>query len=321
MSLELKHLRYFVAVAQELNFSAAARRLYISQQALSRIIQQLERELGVRVLERTTRSVELTAAGEALLASAPRSIATVEEALEEARRAARNDRPRPLRVDVSSASLQTPALILRRLRHEHPDLPVHLVEDGVPRGLVALQEGRLDALFGLATHCPREVPAELIRREPVLVGMTAGHPLGNLDAVPVAMLADVELLLPSDTAAPEWVELVRQLCGKAGFTPRRWRGATHGSAAAADVLREEGCVTPTVAWADPPGDLAFRPLVEPSAVLEWSMMLSPVAKGRAELDLLVRCVRAAADEQGWLTPVGALPGGVGGAAGRPTEGG
>jgi DNA-binding transcriptional LysR family regulator len=302
MSLELKHLRYFVAVAQERSFSAAARRLYISQQALSRIIQQLERELGVRLLDRTTRSVELTAAGEALLASAKRSIAAVEEAIQDARRAARDARPQPLRVDVSSASLLTGARILRRLRHEHPDLPVQQVEDGVPRGLVALQEGRLDALFGLATHCPPEVPAELIHREPVLLGMAADHPLANLDAVPVAMLADVDLLLPSDDAAVEWVELVWQFCMQAGFTPRRWPGATHGSAAAAAVLREKGCVTPTVAWADPPGDLVFRPLVEPSPVLAWSMMLSPVAKGRAELDLLVRCVRAAAAEHGWLSP-------------------
>lgn len=302
MSLELKHLRYFVAVAQERNFSAAARRMYISQQALSRIIQQLERELGVRLLDRTTRSVELTAAGEALLASAKRSIAAVEEAIQDARRAARDARPQPLRMDVSSASLLTGARILRRLRHEHPDLSVQQVEDGVPRGLVALQEGRLDALFGLATHCPPEVPAELIHREPVLLGMAADHPLANLDAVPVAMLADVDLLLPSDDAAVEWVELVWQFCMQAGFTPRRWPGATHGSAAAADVLREKGCVTPTVAWADPPGDLVFRPLVQPSPVLAWSMMLSPVTRGRAELDLLVRCVRAVAAEHGWLSP-------------------
>lgn len=91
MSLELKHLRYFVAVADELSFSAAARRLYVSQQAISRVIQQLERALGVRLFERTTRSVRLTAAGSALYPSAERSIAAAEEAFEAARRAGRAD--------------------------------------------------------------------------------------------------------------------------------------------------------------------------------------------------------------------------------------
>jgi DNA-binding MarR family transcriptional regulator len=69
---ELRHLRYFVAVAEELNFSAAARREFVSQQALSRIIQQLEAELGVLLFERTSRSVRLTPAGEAMLAAARR---------------------------------------------------------------------------------------------------------------------------------------------------------------------------------------------------------------------------------------------------------
>jgi DNA-binding transcriptional LysR family regulator len=300
MSLELKQLRSFVAVAEDLNFSAAARRLYVSQQALSRIVQQLERELGVRLLERTTRSVALTAAGEALLGSARRSLAAADDAAAAARRAGGGGR-RPLRVDVSSAGLRTPAALLRRLRRDHPDLPVHQVENGVARGLVALREGRLDVLFGLATHCPPDIPAELVRPEPVLVGMAAGHPLARLPAVPVAKLADVELLLPSDDAAGEWVELVRGFCAQAGVTPRRWAGVTHGSVAAAEVLRDTGCLTPTTAWADPPTDLVFRPLVEPVPVLAWSMMTSPVAAGRPELDVFVRCVRAVAAGHGWLS--------------------
>lgn len=302
--VELKHLRYFVAVAERLNFSAAAKQLYISQQALSRIVQQLERELGVRLLNRTTRSVELTPAGAALLASARRSIAMVEDAMESARRVARDAQSLPLRVDVSSAGLQTGAQIMRRLRRERPDLPVHLVEDGVPRGLTALAHGRLDALFGLATRRPPGIPAEVIRREPVLLGMAVGHPLARLDAVPVAALADAELLLPSAEAAAEWVEFVEEFTAEAGVTPRRWPGSTHGSVVAADVLREHGCVTPTTAWAVPPADLVFRPLIEPSPMMVWSMMTSPAAEERAALHALVRCVRSLADEFGWLTSAG-----------------
>ncbi|MQY17686.1 LysR family transcriptional regulator [Nocardia macrotermitis] len=85
MGVELKHLRYFVAVAEKLNYSAAARGLYISQQALSRIIQQLERDVGVRLFERTTRSVRLTPAGAALLESVRPTLVMVDDAIEQAR--------------------------------------------------------------------------------------------------------------------------------------------------------------------------------------------------------------------------------------------
>ncbi|GAA5141585.1 LysR family transcriptional regulator [Pseudonocardia adelaidensis] len=297
MDPELKHLRYFVAVAETLSFTAAARSLYVSQQAVSRIIQQLERELGVRLLDRTTRTVELTAAGRALLASAKRSIATVEDAFAEARRDGRNGLTRPLRVDLSSAGLRTPAMILRRMRRDHRRVPLHLLEDGVPRGLVALQEGRLDALLGLATACPPSIRSELIRHEPVLLAMAPSHRLARLDAVPVAQLAGAEMLLPTEAAAAEWVDFVHRFCAQAGVLPRRWPGATHGSAAAADVLRELDVVTPTAEWADPPADLIFRPLVDPTPALAWSIMISPVAEGRAELDLLLQAVRAVHNDE------------------------
>jgi DNA-binding transcriptional LysR family regulator len=300
---ELKHLRYFVAVAEELNFSAAARRLYVSQQALSRVIQQFERELGVRLFDRTTRTVELTRAGDALYGSAKRSIEAAEHAFDTARRAAQGEGARPLRVDISSSGLETGALVLRRLRREYPGIRVHQVEDGVPRGLDALRDGRLDALFGLATHCPPDVRAEAIRREPVLVGMSADHAFAGLDVVSVSMLAGVELLLPSDAAAVEWVEFVGIFCGQAGVRPRRWPGATHGTAAHAEVLREYDCVVPTVAWTDPPEDLVFRRLVEPTPILPWSMMTAPASgDGHAELDALMKCAQIVGAERGWLTP-------------------
>ncbi len=300
---ELRHLRYFVAVAEELSFSVAARRLFVSQQALSRIVQQLERELGVKLFERTTRSVRLTAAGEAMLVWARRSTVAADKAVDAARRAELGEDVRPLRLDLSATSLFTAAKILRRLRTDHPDLPVELVEDGVARGLDALLDGRLDALLGLATHCPPDLNADLIRREPVLLGMGGHHDLARLDTVPVARLSDVDLLLPSDTAAAEWVEFVALFCAQAGVRPRRWPAATHGSAAAADVLRGSASVTPTVAWADPPADLVFRPLVEPTPIFAWSVMTAPAAEERPELRAFKQSVRALSAEERWLVPL------------------
>jgi hypothetical protein len=120
------------------------------------------------------------------------------------------------------------------------------------------------------------------------------------------MLAGIELLLPSDDAAVEWVEFVRWFGAEAGVTPRRWADATHGSVAAAEVLRENGCVTPTVASAAPPADVVFRPLVQPTPVMTWSMMISPVTTERADLDAFVHCVRSLDDDDGgWLGAAGA----------------
>jgi DNA-binding transcriptional LysR family regulator len=302
MGVELKQLRSFVAVAEELNFTAAAHRLYVSQQALSRIIHQLERDLGATLFERTTRSVRLTPAGLALLDSSRRIIAAADEAVTAVQQVAGAHASRPLRVDVSSSGLQTGAEILRRLRSERPDIAVEQVEHGVPHGLAALAEGGLDALVGIATHCPPTLHAELIRREPILAAMAADHPLAALDQVSVADLADVELLLPSEEAAPEWLELVTGYCQLAGFAPRRLPGATHGQAAVIEMLHETRSVTPTAAWSAPPADLAFRPLVEPVPVLPWSIITAPEGKRRAEADALLGVARMVAIEQGWLAP-------------------
>jgi DNA-binding transcriptional LysR family regulator len=302
MSPELKHLRYFVAVAEELSFSAAARRLYLSQQALSRIIQQLEQDLGVKLFERTTRSVRLTPAGEATLGPARRALAAAEDAVDAARRAGRGAHPPVLRVDISSSGIETGAMIMRRFRRDHPDIAVRHVEDGVPTGLVALQENRLDVLLGLATYCPLDVSAEVVRLEPVVLGMARDHPLAALPAVPVARLTDVDLLLPSDRAAVEWVEFVASFCRQAGARFRRWPGVTRGSQGAAEVVRDGACVVPTARWTDPPPDLVFRPLVEPTPILSWALMTAGDSSG--QVDALLESARAVSAESGWLQPGG-----------------
>jgi DNA-binding transcriptional LysR family regulator len=304
MGTELRHLRYFAAVADDLSFSSAARRLYVSQQALSRTIQQLERQVGVKLFERTTRSVKLTPAGAAMLVSAKQSIAAADHAVDEAQRASRGEPVRPLRIDVSSGGLQTGALVLRRLRRDHPDVAVDQVEEGVARGVVSLEEGRLDAVLGLAPARPGRLAGEAIRHEPVLVGMAASHPFAELDAVPVAGLAGVRLLLPSRAAAQEWIDFVEQFCSLAGVTPSRWPGTTHGSASAADVVREHDCVVPTTAWADPPADLAFRPLVDPRPVFTWSLITLPASHPRVHpaLARVRAAVRDLGSELGWLAP-------------------
>jgi DNA-binding transcriptional LysR family regulator len=298
MSPELRHLRFFLAVADERSFSAAARRLHLSQQALSRSVQQLERELGASLFDRSARPIDLTPAGEAMLAAAQRSIAAADEAFDIGRRAGRRGAAVPLRVDISSGGIETGAAIVRRLRRTHPEVVIEQVEVGVRRGVEMLRRRELDAVLGIVEDGHDDLRVELVRREPVLVAMAADHPLAAEDAIAVARLAEVELLLPSQDAAAEWVRFVCDFCRAAGVEPRRWPGVTHGSIAAAEVLREGRCVTPTAAWTEPLDGLAFRPLVDPVPLLPWSLARRADDE-RAEVTALAQCASATAAELGW----------------------
>ena len=133
---ELRHLRAFVALAEELNFTRAAQRLHLAQQALSAQIQQLEDRVGAQLVTRTTRKVELTAAGEALYAEAPGVLAALDAATEAARRAARGETGR-LRIGLlATAALDFTPLVLRAFTAERPgvELSVRNVDFSDPTG-------------------------------------------------------------------------------------------------------------------------------------------------------------------------------------------
>lgn len=298
MTPELRHLRCFVTLAEELSFSQAAKRLFVSQQSLSRTISALETELDVQLFERTTRAVTLTPAGEALLPEARRTLAAAQRAFDTARTSG-NGASRPLRVDISSGGIETGALILRRLRRDHPDIAVEQVEIGVRRGVEQLRAGRLDIVLGGAIDLPDELGSEQIRIEPALVGMAADHPLAELDKVPVTALGELDLLLPSDEAAAEWNQFVAGFCRDAGFTPRRYPGATHGSTSAAEVVREGRCVVPTAAWTAPPEGVVFRPL-DPAPLFTWSMIWRADDQANPAVDAFRQKANEIGEERQWL---------------------
>jgi DNA-binding transcriptional LysR family regulator len=298
MAPELRHLRHFVAVAEELNFTRAAGRLFLAQQALSSSIKQLENELGQPLFVRDTRRVALTPAGETLLPRARRLLAMAEETVTAVRHGT-PDRA-VLRVDISSSNLETGALVLRRLREDRPEIEVRQREIGVPSGLVALREDELDVLLGDATATSDGVAVEPLRQETVQVMLAADHPCAAQPAVPVAALADEVWLLPPDDAAPEWNQLVLRHCQEAGFRPRRYPGTTWGPAAAAELAVERRCVVPTNAWLSAPDGVVFRPLVDPEIRFPWSVMWAGEAS--EPVDALLAAARAVGRERGWSLP-------------------
>jgi DNA-binding transcriptional LysR family regulator len=294
---DLRRLRYFLALADELHFGAAARRERVTQQTLSRAIAQLEREVGRPLFERSTRKVALTPAGAAMEPAARRALAAAEDAL----RAARGGGPPTgLRVDISSGGLATGAAILRVLSAEYPEIGIHQIEVGVARGLELIRQGRLDVVLGLAPETLLEIEAELVRREEVRVGLVADHPWASRAQIHVADLAEVPLLLPSAEAAGEWRTFVVTFCRQAGFEPQPWRHVTHGSVAAAEAVRTGGCVVPTTAWTDPPRDLVFLPLVEPAPVFSWSVMWRQGARSQPAVRAFRQSSRIAAQRGRWF---------------------
>jgi DNA-binding transcriptional LysR family regulator len=185
--MELRQLRYFVTLAEELHFGRAAAREHIVQSALSQQLQRLERELGLLLLDRTTHHVELTPAGRIFLIEARQILAHLDRAAVAAQRAARS--APGLRVGVVDASDDSMPQILREVQQQYPELEVCQVEAGVPAQFRQLAGGRLDVGLGWASLAPPEVIAELFRLDPLGVLVPEGHRLAASPEVPVAKLA------------------------------------------------------------------------------------------------------------------------------------
>src|ERR1700748_1468106 len=152
IGVELRQLRYFVTLAEELHFGRAAAREHIVQSALSQQLQRLERELGTPPLGRATPHVRLPPAGSAFLLEARQILAHVARAAAAAQRAARS--APALRVGTVDASYDSMPIILRRVQARFPDLEIHQVEAGVPEQYLLLAGGRLDIGIGRASLAP-----------------------------------------------------------------------------------------------------------------------------------------------------------------------
>ena len=174
--MELRQLRYFVTLAEELHFGRAAEREHIVQSALSQQVQRLERELGVRLLERSTHHVGLTAAGAVFLVEARQILAHVDRAAGVARGAA--GAAATLRVGIIDASYDSMPQILHEVQARYPHLVIHQVEAGVPEQYQQLTDGRLDVGIGRAALAPPQVSSLLFRHDPlgVLVPPATGSP-------------------------------------------------------------------------------------------------------------------------------------------------
>lgn len=216
--MELRHLRYFVAVAEELHFGRAAARLGIAQPPLSQQIRQLEGELDVTLFSRGRR-VELTEAGRVYLAEARDVLQRVARAGSAARRAARGETGALSVGVVPSATYGLMPRVFRTFRARNPDvaLAVEVMSSGVQ--VAAIRAGQLQLGFARPPFGDETLLAETVHHEPVIVALPAGHPLAARPALPLAALAAEPFVLFPRERRPGWYDFVLGLCRDAGFQP------------------------------------------------------------------------------------------------------
>lgn len=220
LGVELRHLRYFVAVAEELHFGRAAERLHLAQPPLSQQIRRLEEMLGYPLFTRTSRAVHLTSAGEVLLQRARRTLRSVREDLEEVRSVGRGE-VGFLKVGfVSSIVLTALPGMLGKYRRQHPLVNLQLNEFYTSGVMRALERGTLDAGF-LRDGGPAEgLVVETLFQEAFVAVVPVEHALATRKTISASDLRDEPFVFFSPTAGSRAYEKPMSLCEEHGFRPR-----------------------------------------------------------------------------------------------------
>jgi DNA-binding transcriptional LysR family regulator len=205
-SVEVRQLRYVVAVAEELHFGHAAERLNVAQQSVSEQIRRLEGELGTPLFIRTSRYVVLTSAGEAFVPAARRALRAIDEAADIVQRVARGTSGQ-LRVGYAGDLGQ------RLIQHVVPrlsqlEVPVQIQPEpmSTPHQLVALSEGRLDLAFGWTPELTEDVVALTVTHDPLVIAIANGHPLAALRTIAPKDLSRWPLVLAPRALNPQLYE-------------------------------------------------------------------------------------------------------------------
>jgi len=219
--MELRHLRYFVMVAEELHFGRAAEKLHISQPPLSMQIRSLEEELGVTLLHRTQRHVSLTQAGHAFLQEARQILARLEQAVLMTRRAGRGEIGELAVGFISVADYNVLPVVLREFRQRFPLVNLTLRESTSDAQIRDLLGGRIDVGFVLPPIDEPALQSACIVREPLVAALPERHPLARRTGkLALAKLKDAPFILFPRPMAPGLYDDVVSFCRAAGFSPR-----------------------------------------------------------------------------------------------------
>lgn len=217
--MELRHLRYFVTLAEELHFGRAAERLHIAQPPLSQQIRQLEVELGFQLFHRTKRTVQLTAAGQVFLQEVQLIFRQLEQAVQVGRKTSRGESGQLVVGFVSSTAYNVLPTILRTFRHRVPGVNLELHEMTTEQQLQWLQEGRIDVGF-LRPPVEEELfNFETIFQESLVIALPEAHPLADQVSVSLRSLSNQPFILFPRFVAPGLYDQIISFCQQADFSP------------------------------------------------------------------------------------------------------
>jgi DNA-binding transcriptional LysR family regulator len=291
--VELRHLRYFVAVAEELHFGRAAQRLHIVQPALSKQIASLEGELGVQLFHRTKRRVTITDAGRALYEEVKVILQRIERAVETAQMTATGQ------IGSLDLGFIGPAMwsILPRLLAEHhrrlPEVRFRLSELSSVAQIASLRDGTLDAGFvRLPLHDYDDVEFAVVLREPFVVTLPERHPAAGSPAVDLSELAAEPFIFVPRRVEPGFYDRCIALCQSYGFSPKIVEEGTGPTAICGMVATGLGItLSPASILAAPWPGVVFRELDRPGLELELA-----VATRREEHSAALQALLVTIDE-------------------------
>ncbi|MBC6435581.1 LysR family transcriptional regulator [Nostoc sp. HG1] len=218
--MELRHLRYFIAVAEELNFTRAAERLHMAQPPLSQQIQHLEAELGFQLFRRTKRTVQLTAAGQVFFEESQKILQQVDRAIQLGRQTSRGELGQLTIGFVSSAAHNVVPAILQAFRTRCPAVKLELHELTTNEQLQRLRFGQIDIGFVRPPVEEDGINSEIVFREPLIVALPETHPAADRAKVELRELSTEPFILFPRSQAPGLYDAIVSLCQQAGFSPR-----------------------------------------------------------------------------------------------------
>ncbi|OLP15533.1 LysR family transcriptional regulator [Leptolyngbya sp. 'hensonii'] len=281
--MELRHLRYFIILAEELHFGRAAERLHIAQPPLSQQIRQLEVELGFQLFYRTKRKVQLTEAGQLFLGRCQDILQQLEQAIQLGQQAHRGEAGH-LRVGfVGSAAYNVLPPILRAFRSQTPTVTLELQELTTDQQLRWLQEGRIDIGFVRPPVKGSTIHSTVIFQESLIVALPESHILTTQTHVATKSLFQESFILFPRSLAPGLYDPIISLCRQAGFSPQIAQEAiqmqTIVSLVAAEMgvaivpaslqnLQRQGVVYKTLQEETPTVELALIWRVHPSPTVQ-----------------------------------------------------
>lgn len=247
--MDLRQLRYFVAVAKERNFTRAADQLHIAQPPLSRQIQLLEEELGVELIIRSSRPVRLTEAGRVFYEQALQILGRVEQMKEATRRVGLNQNS-VLSIGFVASTLygELPALV-RKLRHEAPGTDIQLLEMMSVNQLPALKEGRIDIGLGRLRHNDPHIRCTVLREERLVVAIPQGAPLSRASTpLSTQALTDQKIIVYPREPRPSYADQVLGMLLHHDVQPQEVHEVSDIQSALGLVAAESGvCIVPSSA--------------------------------------------------------------------------